>query len=906
MRSIQRPRRRWPPPPSVEEEVAALAREFNPGKNPRLTEKESDGAVMRGTIDQLPIILEVASLASDSHSLGQTGQRQMDHIGNDWSSVKTKSSSESLGPRTPLDAVDTNQDLRYIYLPQEGIELPISYDKSPQPKRFAKLSQETEDQLPRGRKEVTRLNTNLNDTIDQTPIDSSRREPSPYAYMTPLDKVRHSGDYFLSPDGITPSAWYPIPQNAFNVGRSGEVKPPDVHWDGYDGDSRYEGRRSSTYSPARPRVVRHASAMADPGSRIRIEQTPNTFRQEFSSDESELGPNDSARFHGGRRSRRYSFEKSTRPSIGKEPASRGDRVRESVKDQIPAMKRRTMSPPRRTSSTYDGRVPPTRVPPPSGSTPRASLDLDAYFFSNLSKQRTTPYRPSPTTSPYSSPPQSPKIDVTKAVNASPSNGRRSRPSSRPASPLSMHPQLQHSLRLDPYRNTQAYPSFDGPQAQRLSPLPSPAIDGPSSTPGPRINVQAPSPANGGRSYSYAADSHQRSTSHRPSPTPFFSSQTLKSSGMEQHRRSTSYTEDKQQLSTASESFNPPRSIPSRSRPTTPATSNDVAKTPLSLLACPRPTFITGYNDWHTLVGRPNFNMCPSCFEHAVGPEHKAWFVRSPPKSHGYKVRCDFSVPWIRLAWVKTIKEKRQKPDILYAVASIVEQPCPGKVGAIRPWHHVPDPDTGRPVSNFDVCPYCVRVIEAIFPSLRGVFQYKYTQNQMQERNCDLRCDSKRLATCIELLKAIANKAESERRPPRMRRFADHARKMASTRECSMDDMVLGQAWHIMPRLPQFTVCEECYDEVVWPLIDAGSPLAAKFNRSLQIVGPGGVSCQLYSPRMRQIFNDAVKRDDLDYLRQHAVKRYNTERALQARHAQAQAYSDGEEIAKIVQEWKKWE
>jgi hypothetical protein len=74
-------------------------------------------------------------------------------------------------------------------------------------------------------------------------------------------------------------------------------------------------------------------------------------------------------------------------------------VREPVKDQIPAMKRRTMSPPRRTSSTYDGRVPPTRVPPPSGSTPRASLDLDAYFSSNLSKQRTTPYRSSPTTSP---------------------------------------------------------------------------------------------------------------------------------------------------------------------------------------------------------------------------------------------------------------------------------------------------------------------------------------------------------------------------------------------------------------------------------------------------------------------------------------------------------------------------
>ncbi|KAI9873816.1 MAG: hypothetical protein M1830_010582 [Pleopsidium flavum] len=898
IRSIQRPRCRWPPSPSAEEEVVALAREYNPEKTPRSLQKERDGVVLRGTVDQEPIILEVTSPAS--HSNAQHAQRQTDHVDSDWSSVKTKSSSDSLGPRTPLDAVDTNHDRRYIYIPQEGIEFPNSYGDAEPPKRLAKPPQDREVQPPRGRKNITRLNTNLNDTIDQSSIDSSRREPSPYAYTRSSDKARYSGDYFLSPGAITPGTYHLNPQNDFNVERSGEAKTTDIQWDGH---SRCEGRRSSRYTPARPPVVRHASAMADPGSRVRIDQKRHLYRQESSSDESELFPNDSASFHGGSRSRRYSFEKSARTYSQKEPALRGHQARESVKDQIPSLKRRTMSPPRRTSSTYDGPVPPTRLPPPSAFTPRASLDLDEYFSSNLSKHRTTAYKPSPTTSPYSSPPRSPKLGVTKVVDASLPNGRRSRPSSRPASPLAMHPQSQHSPRLDPYRNTRPYPPLDGPRSQRSSPLPSPVIDRPTAKSGPRIDVQAPSPANTGRSKSYAADGHARPNSRRPSPTPFLSSHSLRSPGIEQGRRSTSDAENKKHVSTPGEYFDMPRS---RSRPTTPVTSKDLDKVSLPLPACPRQTPIAGRNDWHTLLGRPNLNVCPSCIDLAVGPEHKAWFVRSPPRPHGYKTRCDFSVPWVRIAWLQMIKEKRQKPDILYVVASIAEQPCPGKMGAIRPWHYLPDPDTGRPISNFDVCSYCVRVVEAIFPSLRGIFQYTYTQNPMQKRACDLNCDSKRFASQIYILEAIAIKAETDRRPPRMHRFADHARRMASTRECSNDDMVLGQAWHIMPQIPQFTVCEECYDEMVWPAIEAGSHLAAKFNRSLQVVGPGGVSCQLYSPRMRQVFVDAVRRNDLEYLRQYAIGRYSTEQALQARHAQAQAYGDGKEIAKVVQEWKNWE
>lgn len=256
--------------------------------------------------------------------------------------------------------------------------------------------------------------------------------------------------------------------------------------------------------------------------------------------------------------------------------------------------------------------------------------------------------------------------------------------------------------------------------------------------------------------------------------------------------------------------------------------------------------------------------------------------------------------------MKTLNKKRQKPEYLHAIASTAEDPCPGKMGAIRLWYSLPDPDTGKPISNFDVCPYCVKATECIFPSLRGVFRHDHKQTPMKQRACDLRCDSRRFAAYIDRLESIAHKADVERRPPGLHRFAHFAREMAMTRECSKDVMVLGQAWHIMPQLPQFTVCEDCYNDIVWPEIDAGSPLAAKFNRSMQIMGLGGVSCQLYSPRMRHVFKDAVRSNDLAYLQQYAVKRNNVERSLQARHAQARAYGDSEEIARVVQEWKKWE
>ena len=116
----------------------------------------------------------------------------------------------------------------------------------------------------------------------------------------------------------------------------------------------------------------------------------------------------------------------------------------------------------------------------------------------------------------------------------------------------------------------------------------------------------------------------------------------------------------------------------------------------------------------------------------------------------------------------------------------------------------------------------------------------------------------------------------------------------------------------MPQIPELTVCEECYDEVIWPLIEAGSALAGRFNRTLQLVASSnvGVSCQLYSRRTRKVFEEACRRDDFTGLRNAALHRWRVEREVQARRARLRQLGGREERAteaeRIELEWRDWE
>lgn len=252
--------------------------------------------------------------------------------------------------------------------------------------------------------------------------------------------------------------------------------------------------------------------------------------------------------------------------------------------------------------------------------------------------------------------------------------------------------------------------------------------------------------------------------------------------------------------------------------------------------------------------------------------------------------------------------------MLYQIVrnSETTKPCPGKGTDVRSWYRLPDPETGSHVPYFDACSECVRSIEIIFPALRGIF--KRGGPLVQERTCDLTPQSRRFENYLRLLEAAALQYEVDRlREPNIQAFANYARKAARVRECSRDDMVMGQAWHFIPSLPEFTVCEECFDEVIWPVID--QPVASSFNRTLQLVPntqrTTGISCQLYSERMRKAFAEAVKYADFDFLKQVALRRHGVERLLQEKHKllmndMAMGKDRTADLQANVEEWRKWE
>ena len=91
--------------------------------------------------------------------------------------------------------------------------------------------------------------------------------------------------------------------------------------------------------------------------------------------------------------------------------------------------------------------------------------------------------------------------------------------------------------------------------------------------------------------------------------------------------------------------------------------------------------------------------------------------------------------------------------------------------------------------------------------------------------------------------------------------------------------------HVLDGLPEFTVCEECYDAVVWPLIEDNnntSDIARSFLRSRQYRSLA--ACQLYSNRMRDIFRKACRRNDMDLLISKVKERLAVESEIRAKYS----------------------
>jgi hypothetical protein len=181
------------------------------------------------------------------------------------------------------------------------------------------------------------------------------------------------------------------------------------------------------------------------------------------------------------------------------------------------------------------------------------------------------------------------------------------------------------------------------------------------------------------------------------------------------------------------------------------------------------------------------------------------------------------------------------------------------------------------------------MIEALLPTLRGYFTRlpsTYSSSAPLKYMCSLRTSSRRFPKYVDLLVELDTDAQDLSQRPAISRFVQMARDNAFKGECAKDKAFTRKAWLFIPSLPELTVCEECYDELVWPACQSKSTpstIPRLFNKSLQLVPNEdpeiGSSCCLYSSRMRRIFDTAVREADFSYLKRKAVERKRAENKL---------------------------
>lgn len=845
-------RARWPPAPSVEDEVDALTKEF--ASTTSISDSSSSDAKSRGTVDQEPILVEVEQ------------------------------------PK-----INENDERRFVLVPGRGTEAGKSSSSAGEGRRksFAE------------RGNIPYLETDIDE-----PALFTRREPSPYAYSK----------YFLSPDVITPTS--------SNVPRSVPQQ------DGWNGD------RNQNSKPTSSSHRRYDSVASPRASRAEV------------SDESDLDIDESTNLRVKRKPARYSFVKG---EIQK------DDLRASLNESV----KETRSTPRSSnprlanensvgSGSASGSGSSKSATPPPQS-PRSSNS----YLHNVSLPRQVPSsRPAPVETTYArsprkyqdnrsgsplandpyvpqSPPRSPNLSQISAMDSPPRSKPGSRPGSRSSSMATSPSAFIYNDSLPPPSPPRINAgnmdwTASRPPVRQDWPRPESKHRGQETIPmplTPRIDVQSPSPARPPKALPYPVDNMSIElfmpseenyqfypTSppipQSPSPSPTYprtpnetSSPVMNSPRPPAASRHTADEDVPQITRVGSNSTRPVPSYDSRRKDQKPATFTLGKPLP----PCPRSEYTNKYIDWYTLKNCPNFDVCPSCYDAVFADTQFAEFFKQTRQyEKPLQRKCDFSSPWVRLAWLLSVKQQRKSLGLIYSLATIceIEKECPGSQRVAGTWYGLLDRGQyGDPVTGFAICPCDLMQLEALLPSLRGYFTRIHPTDSRKKFICSLRTSSRRFPKYLDMLVDLDEKASRDRRSPDMRPFIDFAKENAYKHECPRDNLVLDQAWHFIPQLPEFTVCEECYDDVVWPAIKDGSKLAAEFNRTVQFVpgekAAGGTSCQLYSPRMRRVWQAAVEDDDYAYLAKKARERKQVEVDLQRQHKMLLRMLDGRS------EWTSW-
>lgn len=295
-------------------------------------------------------------------------------------------------------------------------------------------------------------------------------------------------------------------------------------------------------------------------------------------------------------------------------------------------------------------------------------------------------------------------------------------------------------------------------------------------------------------------------------------------------------------------------------------------------------------DWLTFPRCDNFNVCPSCYSAAFAgtPEFAHSFVPAPFRPLDRPLACDFGrSPWYQVAWLLTRKARMADLSLLRGVAAALArapQPCDGFRESFRVWYSIPTASTTT-VPGFTVCQACARAVEAVLPNLTGIFVPEGAPAPAEPRLgvCSMHHEGPssssrgdggascgdRFVAYLSAMETAADDAMAAGRAPDVQALADRIAHIAAVPECRRGAPVRDARWYIMRSMPEFTVCEACFSEVVAPLLveqqqrgderDGGPSIAGDFHYRPQRLPLA--ACQLYSGRMRDAFVRAARRRD---------------------------------------------
>ncbi|KAL1305111.1 hypothetical protein AAFC00_002040 [Neodothiora populina] len=820
-------RRTWPPRAKVEEEDAALAKEFRPHKP-----VSEDAAQSRGEIDQDPIIMDVPEFIPDR---------------------------------------------RFVLMPSD-------------PKATTTPPTSDDERRRRGRRKAPKLATTLPEMM---------REPSPYAWTKPAsNKVdRSSGEFFLSPDTITPSLptrFADIPRSA-PTGASASVPPvnPAGDW-------------SKTATVDRSQHPTTRDAMPDQNT------SGFTRTERASSDEDTAQPrpfasrriSENTFSHPGKDARRSSSTEGHAPT-SHVPRSQPTSAPRVLQHELPERLRRPASrnttaahsreasgshsrhesyesSPRRTSSRY---------PPSPPRSPRLREErLKGSPVANISTSRSGSRTSSVQSSPQPSPHLSKSSMTADALWGSFAASTAAATAAGAFRPPKQSSRLSSSSLLDRAEPPRSVPTSY--PAQASSPLPYPVDDRPFQS----------MPSEEDHQYVHPDQDTVAQPAYYEASRPSSSHGSVSSTSLPTNIRRPPLPSRNLALQDLSSSPASPR--PFIFNPVgRPKTVSELKALARALPPCPRQAYSGRFDDWYTLDGCPGFDICPSCLDTVFGETlYRSYFRRSPSRAligKGLQVKCDFADAWVRLAWLLTLQREIPSLDLVKAVINVClpdgsDEACPGPQAAVRNWYSIRN-RSGHFLRGFAICSADVKRLQVLFPGFQELWQplpmrasWSYGDDLGGlKRTCCMRpALNNRFPLYIDTLVELHEPAYRACRMPDATDFVTLVRRKCLVPECTRDDMIRDGRWHYIPSLlPALTVCEDCFDEVVLPAFEADSDVAMRFNREAQeVCGEGrlGSSCQLYSSRMRGVFEKAVRLNDLKYLERRAMQRKEMEERLQKR------------------------